>query len=225
VQSGYLLCRSRASEQLHALDPETLETWASCADPEECVSLHEGLFCETTASRMLVLRDPGTGIELARVPEPEGSRHVHYRQSVCFFSTTERMAIDLGSGRALWRHPAVPHSGEATRVPMRWGDLAFASASGLAAFDLVTGEPRWRILEGRTDLRLCWRMVEGRLLLDTGSAVHVVDAATGGLVGSHDVGLTISTATLAAGGVVAVLGVAEGGDTELHILQVEPGAP
>jgi hypothetical protein len=186
------------------------------------VSLHDGLFCESTEARTLVLRDPRTGLELARVAEPAGARHVHHALSVCFFSAAERLAVDLGSGRTLWRHPTEPDVARQAPAPLRWGGSVLLLGDGIAAYDLDSGERRWRVLEGAADLRFHYEIMDGRLLCERGSTLHVVDAVTGELAASHDLGLTVSRAILGAGGLAAAIGHTESGFTELHVLLLEP---
>jgi len=225
-ESGLLTCTSGTSGRFHVLDPETLQTVASCIDLEERVSLHGGLLCETTEDHVLVLRDPWTGVEIGRLTAPDRAAHVHHAQSVCFFSATERLALDLGSGRTVWQKQTEPDSGEGTApLPLRYRDLAFVAGRGVSAYDLVTGERRWRALEQEPGLRLRLESIEGRVVLDSESRVHVVDSTTGRRVGSRDCGLTISIPVLAPGGLVAVLGVTAEGDRELHGLLVVSATP
>jgi hypothetical protein len=209
-------CSSGRAARAWLLDPKTLEIVASCPDPEERVAFHDGLFCERARGGYLVVRDAMAGTE-ARVPEPaDALGHVHHGSLVCFFTPRGRQAVELGSGRTAWSVDA-----PATGVPYRWQDLALVPSTRLEAYDLATGELAWAHTVPGDPLQTWRTVVEGRLVLCSGSAIEVLEARTGSRLASLNVELTVRQAVPAGGGLVAVLGQTGQGDVELLGLRIE----
>jgi hypothetical protein len=192
VADEWLTCFAGAQGRFLVVRPDTLETALSFDDPLGSRSVHGGFLCTTEGGEERIT-DLWAGDEVARVPQ---ALHTHFRDWICFFLQEDRLALDLGTGEIVWRwqesgptrewsigpgHTVTFTSSGAHEWAMRTGSLAVCFGRALTAYDLRTGKTAWQALEQDVPSRSS--ALDGRLHV-AGEAVHVLDLATGRVLGS-----------------------------------------
>jgi outer membrane protein assembly factor BamB len=179
----YILGGMAAPKALLGLHPDTLQIEWQWQDPEYVA--HGGQLCRYCDGVIHTVDLKTMEVRRVRHPRPLGF-HGHSGNDVwCHFEQQERFGISTVTGEVVW-HQREKEPGLHVSLTFL-GDMAYCGGPAISAVDLKTGALRWRHrISGEAGRP---HVYDGRLYAATkGGMVYVLDAGTGELVASHELG-------------------------------------